>query len=43
MNKFKVPTKSEVSENNQAIFNQLEKGLGFVPNIYASFAHSDTA
>jgi uncharacterized peroxidase-related enzyme len=43
MNKFNVPTKSEVSENNQAIFNQLEKGLGFVPNIYASFAHSDTA
>jgi uncharacterized peroxidase-related enzyme len=43
MSIFNVPTKNEVSENNQAIFNQLEKGLGFVPNLYASFAHSKTA
>ncbi|PQJ80142.1 carboxymuconolactone decarboxylase family protein [Polaribacter porphyrae] len=43
MSTFNVPTKNEVSENNQAIFNQLEKGLGFVPNLYASFAHSKTA
>ena len=43
MSTFNVPTKNEVSENNQAIFNQLEKGLGFVPNLYASFAHSETA
>ncbi|WP_288955489.1 carboxymuconolactone decarboxylase family protein [uncultured Polaribacter sp.] len=43
MSTFNVPTKNEVSENNQVIFNQLDKGLGFVPNIYASFAHSDTA
>jgi len=43
MSTFNVPTKNEVSENNQAIFGQLEKGLGFVPNLYASFAHSETA
>lgn len=43
MSTFNVPTKNEVSENNQAIFAQLEKGLGFVPNLYASFAHSETA
>jgi len=43
MNTFNVPTKDQVSENNQAIFDQLEKGLGFVPNIYATFAHSETA
>lgn len=43
MSTFNVPTKNEISENNQAIFNQLEKGLGFVPNIYAAFAHSETA
>ncbi|WP_298779518.1 carboxymuconolactone decarboxylase family protein [uncultured Polaribacter sp.] len=43
MSTFNVPTKKEVSENNQVIFNQLEKGLGFVPNLYASFAHSETA
>ena len=43
MSTFNVPTKNEVSENNQAIFNQLEKGLGFVPNLYAALAHSETA
>lgn len=40
---FNVPTKSEVTENNQAIFNQLEKQIGFVPNLYATFAHSEHA
>ncbi len=43
MTKFNVPTRDEVSENNQAIFDQLQKRLGFVPNIYAPFAYSDTA
>ncbi|MEH0154182.1 carboxymuconolactone decarboxylase family protein [Limibacter armeniacum] len=41
--KFDVPTKAQVSEQNQAIFDQLEKGVGFVPNLYATFAYSDTA
>ncbi|MFK7937122.1 MAG: carboxymuconolactone decarboxylase family protein [Saprospiraceae bacterium] len=40
---FNVPTRDQVSENNQAIFDNLQKGLGFVPNIYASFAYNDTA
>jgi uncharacterized peroxidase-related enzyme len=43
MTQFSVPTRSEVSENNQAIFDNLQKGLGFVPNLYATFAYSDTA
>ena len=43
MSKFKVPTKSEVSESNQSIFENLEKGLGFVPNLYAYFAKNETA
>lgn len=43
MSNFSVPTRSEVSANNQAIFDKLEKGLGFVPNLYATFAYSDTA
>ena len=43
MSTFNVPSKDQVSDNNQAIFNELEKGLGFVPNIYATMAHSDTA
>jgi uncharacterized peroxidase-related enzyme len=43
MSKFNVPSRAQVSDSNQAIFDQLQKGLGFVPNIYASFAHSETA
>lgn len=43
MRAFKIPTREEVTEGNQAIFDNLQKGLGFVPNLYASFAHSDTA
>lgn len=38
MSKFNIPTKSEVSEANQAIFENLEKNLGFVPNLYAYYA-----
>ena len=40
---FNVPVRSEVSELNQQIFDNLNKGLGFVPNLYATFACSDTA
>lgn len=43
MRTFNVPQKEQVSENNQAIFNSLESKLGFVPNLFATFAHSDTA
>ncbi|AYB31575.1 carboxymuconolactone decarboxylase family protein [Chryseolinea soli] len=40
---FSVPTRAEVSEKNQAIFDNLKKNLGFVPNLYAYFAKSETA
>lgn len=40
---FTIPTKAEVSVNNQGIFDNLQKGLGFVPNLYAYFAKNDTA
>jgi uncharacterized peroxidase-related enzyme len=43
MSKFTVPTRGEVSENNQAIFDNLQKGLGMVPNLYAYFAKNETA
>ncbi|TWO33891.1 carboxymuconolactone decarboxylase family protein [Seonamhaeicola sediminis] len=43
MSTFNVPTREEVTENNQAIFDNLNKALGFVPNLYATYAHSDTA
>ena len=38
-----VPTRDEVNPTNQAIFDSLQKGLGMVPNLYATFAHSQTA
>ncbi len=40
---FNVPTREEVSENNQAIFDQIEKGVGFVPNLFATYAYNETA
>lgn len=43
MAKFQVPSRGEVSANNQAIFDNLEKSLGFVPNLYAYYAKNDTA
>ena len=43
MSTFNVPTREEVSENNQVIFDNLNKALGFVPNLFATYAHSDTA
>ncbi len=43
MNTFNVPTREEVSNDNQQIFDKLQSQLGFVPNLYATYAHSDTA
>ena len=43
MTSVNVPTREEVSADNQAIFDNLKKGLGMVPNLYATFAHSETA
>lgn len=43
MANFSVPTRDEVSANNQAIFDNLKGALGFVPNLYAAFGYSDTA
>ncbi len=43
MTKFTVPQRGEVSESNQAIFDHLQKNLGFVPNLYAYYAKNETA
>ncbi|NRD19464.1 carboxymuconolactone decarboxylase family protein [Winogradskyella eckloniae] len=43
MSTFNILKREEVSANNQAIFDNLNKALGFVPNLYATYAHSDTA
>lgn len=37
---FAVPTKDQVSTTNQAIFDNLNKALGFVPNLYATIGYS---
>lgn len=43
MANFQVPSREEVSANNQEIFDNLKKGLGMVPNLYAVMALSETA
>lgn len=43
MTTFNVPTRNEVSDQNKKIFDDLEEKLGFVPNIYATYAYSDNA
>lgn len=43
MKSFNVPSREEVSESNQQIFDNLKSKLGFVPNLYATMAYSDTA
>lgn len=40
---FNVPTKEEVNEVNQGIFDNLEGQLGFVPNLFATYALSNNA
>jgi len=43
MKTITVPTYEQVSPANQAIFDNLKKHVGFVPNLYATFAYSETA
>lgn len=43
MTKFKVPTHEQVSPGNKEIFENLKKNIGFVPNIYATYAYSEHA
>jgi uncharacterized peroxidase-related enzyme len=40
---FAVPTREQVSANNQAIFDHMKSAFGVVPNLYATFALSETA
>ena len=40
---FNVPTRADVSPANQTLFDALQKGLGMVPNLYATLAHNETA
>ena len=40
---FEVPTREKVNDLNKGIFDQLEKQIGFVPNLYATYAYSNNA
>lgn len=43
MTQFNVPGRGDVSAHNQELFDNLSKGLGMVPNLYAVMALSDNA
>lgn len=43
INTFEVPTLDKVSEKNKGILEQMNAKLGFIPNIYATYALSDNA
>jgi uncharacterized peroxidase-related enzyme len=41
MKTFIVPAREDVAPANQTIFDNLQKALGFVPNLYATIAYSE--
>ncbi|MCC5942844.1 MAG: carboxymuconolactone decarboxylase family protein [Balneolaceae bacterium] len=43
MRPFNVPTRNDIKEQNKKIFDDLESKVGFVPNIYATYAYSEHA
>lgn len=43
MKTFQVPTRNQVDEKGQAIFDQLQKKVGMVPNLYATIGYSSNA
>jgi len=43
MKTFNVPAREEVSAANQVLFDNLKKGIGKVPNLYATMAYSENA
>ena len=43
MAQFTVPTRDQVSPATQTSFDALQKMAGFVPNLFATFGHSETA
>ncbi|SMD45400.1 uncharacterized peroxidase-related enzyme [Aquiflexum balticum DSM 16537] len=40
---FKVPTLEEVSEKNKGILTAIKNQVGFIPNIFATYAYSENA
>jgi AhpD family alkylhydroperoxidase len=43
MKTIAVPTREQVTPANQALFDNLKKNIGSVPNLYAVYAHSENA
>lgn len=43
MKNIQVPTREQVDAKSQEIFDQLESGLGMVPNLYAAIGYSSNA
>jgi len=43
MKTISVPTRDQVTPANQALFDNLTKAIGSVPNLYAVYAHSENA
>jgi len=43
MKTITVPTREQVSPVNQALFDNLKKTIGMVPNLFAVYAHSENA
>jgi uncharacterized peroxidase-related enzyme len=43
MTKFTIPTKETAAPASATLFANLEKGLGFLPNLYAYIGHSPNA
>ncbi len=43
MKSIAVPTRDQVSPANQALFDNLKKTIGSVPNLFAVYAYSENA
>lgn len=43
MKQIAVPAREQVSPANQTIFDNLKNTMGFVPNLYATYAYNETA
>lgn len=39
--KFEVPTREQMSENNLPVYDAIVKGVGFMPNLFATLGLSD--
>jgi len=43
MSTFTVPTRAELSADSQALYDNIQKGFGRVPNLYATIGYSSNA